>query len=219
MNSNSIEREKHPSYGTIEIQRINNSREVALFGSSVKHYNAIRLKLRRADVMRDLSADWTAEKETIAIVDMSFAQFTDMITSINVGTGTPVTIRYLKDEGEIDSPNFISKGDKFVKEFKDNLKSATNETTQLINSLETLFEEKNHLTKADRQKVLESLSKIERNLVNNNDYVYSQFEKQMEKSVDEAKKEVESFSKARMESLISQQLVDRSKLLGGDINV
>src|SRR4029077_11436755 len=98
MPDDEFERE-HPSYGLVHISRITGGPGAhRLFGSPLAHhYGTIRLSIGSAKWIHGQHHDryqGGLKGEHIEI-EMSAAQFADMITSLNIGCGTPCTIRYL----------------------------------------------------------------------------------------------------------------------------
>lgn len=86
----------HPAYGMLGFSRVSGS-PGTLFGSEVKHTGSfIRMTIVRGEEHWSLSQSWFhGRAETFVEVDMSHAQFAEAITSMNVGSGVPCTIRYL----------------------------------------------------------------------------------------------------------------------------
>lgn len=102
-------RQAHPSYGMISFNRESCSPATSLFGSSIKHGNAIRMILFHAEIERGLNKDWFYAKGRIVEIEMSQSQFADAITSLNIGEGVPCTIRFTERDGYIRSCAFLSK--------------------------------------------------------------------------------------------------------------
>lgn len=86
-------RKTHPAYGMLSFSRRTGGKQ-SLFGSSIEHKDVIAMTLRHGEVDRQLNRDWYHGTEVIAEVEMSYAQFAEAITSMNIGTGVPVTIRF-----------------------------------------------------------------------------------------------------------------------------
>ena len=75
----------HPSFGIAKFSRHSCSHPQSLFGSSIGHENTITLTISRADHIRsDSSYDRYYEKGQIIEVEMSAAQFAEMITTMNM---------------------------------------------------------------------------------------------------------------------------------------
>ena len=101
-------KEKHPSYGMLGFSRRQGSK-TNLFGSSIQHQNTISMTLRQGEMHRGLNTDWFFGGDVIVEVEMSQAQFAEAITSMNMGSGVPVTIRYQENKGYIERPDFKGK--------------------------------------------------------------------------------------------------------------
>ena len=197
----------HPSYGTLLFNRAYGGK-TPLFGSSIEHSNVITMELRHANITRGLNRDYIYGNKPIAIVEMSYSQFAEAITAFGQGTGIPVTIRYTEKDGRISSCDFISKREQFTDEFKGKTKEAMNESQQLIQDVTDLFSQKKALTKADKEAVISKLRKLSMDLGCNLDFIADQFNEQMDKTVMEAKGEIESFCQNKINSIASGSLVE-----------
>lgn len=197
----------HPSYGTLAFHRRTGG-PTPLFGSSIEHRDTIAMTLYHADVNRGLHEDRFYGDKAIAEVEMSYSQFAEAITSMNMGSGVPVTIRWTEKDGKIPPCDFISKREQFADEFKEKRKKATEESQQIINDVAELFEQKKNLTKADRQEILSKLSKLNQDIGCNMDFIADQFNEQMDKTVMEAKGEIESFCQNKVNSIANAALVE-----------
>lgn len=92
-----MEKKQYPSYGMIQLSRSSiGGTGTALFGSSIMHNDVIRLTISNGFMEREDSQDnyyaKTSRKNCIVEVDMSYTQFAEAITSLNMGDGVPVTI-------------------------------------------------------------------------------------------------------------------------------
>lgn len=200
-------RTSHPSYGTIMFNR-SNSRVTPLFGSSIKHNNVITMELRHAEIERGLNRDWVYGKTPIAEIEMSYSQFAEAITSFGCGSGVPCTIRYTEKDGRIPECDFVSKREQFTDEFKGKTKEAMNESQQLIQDVTDLFSQKKALTKADKEAIISKLRKLSMDLGCNLDFIADQFNEQMDKTVMEAKGEIESFCQNKINAIANAALVE-----------
>ena len=197
----------HPSYGTLLFNRAYGGK-TPLFGSSIEHSNVITMELRHADITRELNRDDIFGGKPIVKVEMSYSQFAEAITSFGQGTGIPVTIRYTEKDGKIPPCDFVSKREQFTDEFKGKTKSAMNESQQLIQDVTDLFSQKKALTKADKEAVISKLKKLSMDLGCNLDFIADQFNEQMDKTVMEAKGEIESFCQNKINAIVSAALVE-----------
>lgn len=177
----------HPTFGVIQFSRCQGGDNV-LFGSSIKHNDTIRLTVSHAELHHDLGRDWIHERNMIVEVQMSPTQFADAITSLNVGGGIPVTIRHIapskgEDFCRVNVP-YQNKVDQFKTEFKgtaDDLIKRIDDTMKMA--------EDSHVPK----KIIRELEILKSWFESNLPFVSTQFTRQMEKTVNEAKGAVDAF--------------------------
>lgn len=203
----------HPSYGTLAFSRRTGG-ATPLFGSSIERRDTIAMTLYHADITRSLHEDRIYGNKVIAEVEMSYSQFAEAISSMNMGTGVPVTVRWTEKDGKIPPCDFISKREQFVDEFKEARKKATDESQQIIKDVMELFSQKKALTKADKDAILNKLHHLNMDIGCNMDFIADQFNEQMDKTVMEAKGEIESFMQNKVNTIASAALVEhRNDLL------
>ena len=190
------EREKfeHPSYGMLSFHHIRGGNPV-LFGSSVPHDEKIQLTIQHADCERSLNRNWYFGKKNVVELEMSYAQFAEAISNMNT-SGVPCTLLYTEKDGRIPDCEFELSRKMYEDEFAEKLKEANEVTNQLIASVSELFE-KPRLTKAEKEEVLRSLQKIKMEIGVNSEHILKQFNAQMEKTVSEAKADIEEFARQK----------------------
>ena len=198
----------HPSYGTLIFNRAYGGK-TSLFGSSIEHSNVITMELRHANIERGLNKDWIHGYAPIVKVEMSYSQFAEAITSFGQGTGVPVTIRYTEKDGQISECDFVSKREQFTGEFKEQTDKAMEKSQELINEVAEMFSSKKTLTKADKEGILRKLSMLSSDIGSNIGFIADQFNEQMDKTVMEAKGEIEAFCQNKINSIASAALVER----------
>lgn len=203
----------HPSYGTLAFSRRTGG-ATPLFGSSIEHRDTIAMTLYHADITRGLHQDSIYGGRAIAEVEMSYSQFAEAITSMNMGSGVPVTIRWTEKDGKIPPCDFVSKREQFTDEFKEKRKKVTEDAQQIIKDVTELFSQKKALTKADKDMILNKLHHLNMDIGCNMDFIADQFNEQMDKTVMEAKGEIEAFMQNKVNSIASAALVEhRDELL------
>lgn len=194
----SQEFKRHPSFANLYIGRSYCSGKQTLFGSSIKHSDVITLKISPASLGRNLHNDHVYAESTPYIeINMSQAQFAQAITSLNQGEGTPVTLIRLNGQN-IEQCPFEDKRMQFDDEFSQNMKDLVNELKKMSEEAEELLENKKTLSKADREKIMSAFHKIQMEIGSNMPFMFSQFNRQMEKTVTEAKAEVEGHIQSRL---------------------
>lgn len=203
-------KQTHPSYGMLQFCRTVNASEKPLFGSSIAHKDTIRMYLREGSVERNLNSDFFMGEKLIAEVEMSQSQFAELITSMNVGSGVPVTIRWLRGTGDIEACPFTDKRGQFEKELNNNLQRVDEQSNAIFEEVESLFGEKKNLTQKDKAEILAKLAKLKQDINTNRNFIYKQFNEQMDKTVMEAKGEIEAFMQNKINSIARESLESRS---------
>ena len=86
---------KHPAFGVIGVGRV--SGHTRLFGSDFTHHNYISLRISTAKTIESYGVKTSVHSdEQIVEVCLSEVQFARMITSLNMGEGTPCTLEYVQ---------------------------------------------------------------------------------------------------------------------------
>ena len=124
-----------------------------------------------------------------------------MITSIGNGDGVPCTIHFTERDGYIPQIDYESKIEQHRGEFKDQLSDVKSSIKNAYDIAEELFSSKKTLNKADKQKILDALAKANRDIGCNAEYALDCFNEQMEKSVTEARGEIEAFMQNQIQNI------------------
>lgn len=200
---------RHPAFGMIGFSRVTGGEHV-LFGSSIKHNDRIVLTLRHGEQERTLSHDSYFGHKIIAEVEMSYAQFAECISTMNVGHGVPCTIAYTEKEGNIPCiKDNTNKREQFRNEFSETITKAMEQVQEQINQIQESLNIKKNLGVKDRQEMIRELQQVKYNIGTNLDFCASQFDKQMDKSTLEAKGEIEAFCQNKINSIAQAALVER----------
>jgi len=184
---------EHESFAMLGISRGSTSFGKNLFGSSIKHSHTITLRIKPAKLDRHLNRDWFhGTRVPYVEVEMSYSQFAEAITSLNVGDGVPVTLRYL-DGREIEECPQFDKRQKIDEEFEKEMKSIGQSLRILTAQAESLLNDKKAPTKADKEAILSGIKMLRQEIESNVPFIKKSFTEQMDKTVIEAKGEVEGF--------------------------
>ena len=101
----------HPSFGMLSFSRAHGGHS-NLFGSSIQHRDTIHMVLKEGTVSRDLNEDWYLGGPEIVEVEMSQSQFAELITSMNMGSGVPCTIKFIKGKDVSLNPISLTSGNR-----------------------------------------------------------------------------------------------------------
>ena len=137
---------------------------------------------------------------------MSLSQFAELITSLNMGDGIPVTILSTETQKRIESCPFESKAELHQKEFQEHLKKTYEKSRALLRQVSERFSTKKALTKKEKEEILTTLTILSNDIGSNIDFQLKQFQEQMEKTVQEAKCEIEAFYQNRVTEASKQDL-------------
>lgn len=185
--------ESHESYAMLRIGR-HTGHDTALFGSSIPHRDTVRLSIHPGVVERDLNHDhYYSENLRYIEVEMSQLQFAEVITSMNMGSGVPVTLRE-RNGKTMEKPVFKNKRMQFEQEFKEHMEDLEARLRHLTENTEDILTNKKSINKGDRSTILNELNALKRELVLNIPFIATSYNEQMDKTAQEAKAEVEAFT-------------------------
>lgn len=186
---------KHPSYGFVRISRVTGGTgERRLFGSPLAHhYGTICLSIGRATWTHGLHHDRYAGSSLRGDhieIEMSAAQFADMITNLNLGEGTPCTVRYIGNERVPDPPPYSTEAE----HIRDNFEKSLGTYKTKVRAYRTRIEEiTSKLSLKARDEIRIALDVIEDQLSSNVPFVVKKFQEATTKIATAAKAEVTAF--------------------------
>lgn len=187
-------REKHESYGMLKINRVSNGKEKILFGSSIPHRETILLSIYPGSVERHLNHDWYSKHGVEFIeIEMSTSQFSEAISSLNQGSGVPVTIRSINGRS-IEEPPFINKRIQFEDEFRERMEKLEKQLNTLTKETENILKNKKSINKGDRELILQQIYSLQKEIASNIPFIQSSFNEEMDKIVKESKAEIDAYS-------------------------
>lgn len=212
----SMEREtfKHPAFGMIGFSRVSGG-ENTLFGSSIKHNDRIVMTLKHGEQDRHLHDDWYYGRGLIMKVEMSYSQFAECISALNVGDGVPCTIRFTEKDGRIPYiKESESKREQFRNEFSSTISKAMEQVQAQINQIQESIDNKKSLGVKDRKEIISQLRQVKYDIGSNLDFCVEQFDEQMDRTTLEAKGEIEAFCQNKINSIAQAALVEnRDKII------
>lgn len=204
------ERFEHESFGMIGITNCNSNIGIPLFGSSIKHDRFISLKIMRGDVTRNLHREWYYGKETIIEVYLSAAQFTNFITSPNMGQGVPCTIKFA-DGKEMSATPYFGQNEMFAQELDADFKKAMQDTDTLIKDAREILSKKGALRVSEKKELLGKIESLAQHIKANIPFLHKQFTRAMDKTVNAAKIEIEGFYTSTIMKLGKRALAKLNK--------
>lgn len=189
-------KEKHPAHAVISISRT--SGLTHLFRSDFNHHNWISMTISTAHEYEGYGVDSRVMSENEIIeVWMSEAQFARMITTPNMGGGTPCTlhaIRVPESLKEFDGMLPQVKVEDVRKTHKDKIKEVVTERLDRLDALEAQLrgwrEAKHRPTMKELDEVVSNLSSL--HLAGNFAYLQQVLEEKMEQTIEEGRTEIEA---------------------------
>lgn len=187
--TNKAEYISKPTYALAGFHRQQNGGQgEALFGSDLRHPTTIALTIYEAEVKRDLSQEWYFGHKVIAEVVFSPLQFSELLTTMNVGSGIPCTLRYRESTGWIKHEAEPPKREAFDREIQDDCDTVADNLNELMEALNDT-----KMTVKDRARLKGLLSKAHQTVTLGMPFVAKQFERAMDRTQTEAKAAVEAF--------------------------
>jgi hypothetical protein len=193
-NYDDAEEESHPSYVMVGFHRCNGN-PGPLFGSVIEnHHTFITLRVTKGVRRHSLGRDWFhGESRPIYEVNLSSAQFAELLTTMNMGNGVPGTM-VVREGKEVPRPPAHTLEAVAVREsFRETVKKVAKDFNVDRKTIEGIIAKKTPLTAAERATITQALEKIDREIRANTPFLLDQFEEATEKVVASAKAEVDSF--------------------------
>ncbi len=184
---------KHPSYCLVSFSRRQGNPK--LFGSALTmHYSYVTLQIKTTSLVRDEHDDRYDGQINgdIIEVDMSAAQFAELLTTMNVGLGTPGTLRRLNNVAIEEPPDLPSEVEHIQMTFDKDLRSFAKTVLEKSLPQARKILEKPSLNKADRAELLNILESVSRRLTDAVPFILEMFNESVGKRVTAAKTEIDS---------------------------
>lgn len=189
------ESKTHPSYGLVQFNRTSNGGRTKLFGSAIKsHANTVRLSV--SDNVQHIKGEfgdrYYASGAAIVEVELSAAQFAELITTMNIGQGVPCTIRRLGFKSIEEPPDETSEADRMHGQFKAKMRAAGREFRDYVEGLPAKMEAMKIPAK-HREAIMAPVARMLQEIESNAPFWLQMFEESSEKIVTTAKSEIEAF--------------------------
>jgi hypothetical protein len=208
---------KHPSYVAVSFSR--RSGNPRLFGSTLQtHYGYVTLVVSHATLVRgehDDRYDHSISGDLLEI-DFSAAQFAELLTTMNVATGTPGTLRRLHNRRIPEPPELPGRVEHIQETFEVDLKATAAEVLgKDVPRARAILEQKT-LTKADRHELMTMFDRVARKLTDHAPFVVQMMNEAVTERVSAAKAEVDAVLTSTLNRLGAASM-DRVLELGGTV--
>jgi hypothetical protein len=201
---------KHESYGQIRFSRVQG--RANFYGSELQQDHFITLEIDKSEVHRGLTQDRHHTRENLMKLRMTAGQFSELITSMNYGSGVPCTLeRYdgkmIQPLPEIDNrKEFVHrKFEERMKDFAKELKTNQEMAKKLI--------DKKTLSKSDQEALTFLIHKMSQEVSSNIPFFGKCFQENIDEMVFEAKLEIENAIQHKVTHLGLKALHEENKLL------
>ena len=189
------QRKAHPAYGMLRFSRVSGG-PGKMFGSEINHNSYIQLELQPGEEQRHLSNSWFfGRSKCLMQVKMSCAQFSELITSLNMGSGVPVTIDYLADEmgqrpGIKDEDTLH---ETIKREVKKEANDAFKDADSLVKTLRATLEA-SKLPKGKQTELIGLAEQLSRAVHQSMPFIVDQYQEAAEKVAAKAKAELDAYA-------------------------
>lgn len=182
--------EEHPSFGVVRLSRQTCRPPKRLFDSSIGHSEYVHLEIARAVRQRDLHHDSIyGSAQTLIEVDMTLTQWGALVSSFNVGSGTPVTLNRVGRESMPEAEH-RSRLAETAAEVADKSRTATASVERAARALDEAFT--NRAGRRDMGEAIRSLLFAVQNLPANMKFAADSLTEHAEDVVSKAKADIEA---------------------------
>lgn len=200
---------RHPAYGTIHVYRT--SGRTYLHDSEFCHDNFISVEINTAKVyVHEGKGRTYPEREGIVRFSMSEAQWATFVSSMNMGSGVPITLTRLNGEFVPQLPVPVQTRYKF----KDRFKGRGEAAVASINELEAMIDGMG-LSKKKADELKAKARMASRQLTDAMPWLAEHFAEHMEETVEKARMEIHGYAMGKMvagEAITSDDVLKIGKL-------
>ncbi len=186
---------EHPSYATINLNRVHFQGKSLLFGSSSKSSYAVCLTVTEAYLGHDLGADhiFAQSKRPHIEVWMTEEQLGRMLSSMSLGQGVPCTLKELAGKTIPECPPLASEPARIHEEYRAKLDRIRDDLDGHAGRVEAILSKEGAINKADRKAIAEVFDTLRREMVNNSEFALQQFQESAERVVESSKADINTY--------------------------
>lgn len=202
----------HDSFAIAQFCRFS-SHDKNYFGSEPITGDGIALTIRKANISINSQGDKRvyATSSPFIEVKMTYNQFAELIGTMNVGEGVPVTLTHkdgqkveFGDIKEVRSEDIVDEAENVVKTIRNRVNDSISSAEQIINN--------SKLPKKDKEAILNSLYTVKCNSNSNLDFYQDKFKNRIVDELTRAKVELDSVIAGRY-SMIGEEYLKHKGLL------
>lgn len=192
--------DEHPAFGMVNLSRVQTN-GMFLAGSSILHGNVISLEIKDAQRIHSYGGrSWWFGRKSLIKIYLSPTQFSELLTSMNVGDGVPCTITRFNGEGRPAITFLPTPVTEAIKHMEGKLKGVLGKARMLVKTVQKVCAETAGIKKADKETLRSLTIDLENEVGSNIPFAATCFAETMEETVKEAKGAVEEFVQSRIVS-------------------
>ena len=181
--------ESHPAYGKITVSNPTGTKR-KLCGSNTLHSSTICIDIHAATLEKKWSTEFVHGDKLLMRVEMTHAQFANMVSSVGNGSGTPCTFRYITDGNLQHVPEIdYEDSNQIPEQLKKSLEETIKNLNEKISSVDSLIE-KGKANKQELKDMKGVLEGVKNQLKHNLPFYFKEFEEYQENIVEDAKQQV-----------------------------
>jgi hypothetical protein len=211
-----MERFSHESYGQIQFNRVTGTAN--FYGSELTQQHYISMEVHNSEIVRDITQDRYFNLNQILRIRLSSGQFSELITSMNNGSGVPCTIERIGNKKVDKLPIQESRKEFVHRKFQDRMKMFADSIREKQNNAKELVKKK-VLSKQDMHDLEMHLEWLTTEVERNIPFFAECFQETMDEMVFEAKTEVENAIQHKINVLGLNALHEENKLISDSKNV
>lgn len=216
--------ETHPSFGFVSVGRYTCNPPQHFFGSAIAHHAGVSLTISTASRHRNLSNNWYFEEGELVEVNMTEAQFAELMCSFNT-SGVPCTMNHVNKQvanlyQEMGVPPCPERNERkqIEEDFKREMHNITKGMAELMAKAES-FQDKPSITKADRKEFLAIAETLNRKIDSCLPFIQGQFNEAMDGVLVHAKSDLESFTGQILRQAGVEAVQERVKAMSSTVIV
>ena len=194
----------HPSYGQVTISRCTSNVGHVLYGSLLRHDAFLSFRLHRSEIYRENGIERHFPREIMAEFLMSEAQFAQMITTLNIGSGVPVTISHF-DNKRIDAPPARNERVEVDKDLKKASQDAVTSAEKVLTEMGQMISS-GKINKTTLKRLQNELENAIRQMASSASFLKGVFDESIEKAVTAAKADFDNYVRLQLQQAGLQQL-------------
>jgi hypothetical protein len=202
---------EHESFGQIRFSRVNGYAN--FYGSELPQQNYICLEISTSKCEKSLTQEWYFPQQKIMRLRMSAGQFSELITSMNYGSGVPCTFERLNGKVVEEYTNEEPRKEFVHRVFREKMQKFSETLNEKKVKAKEIIQKKN-FNKSDVETLSNMLSSIFMEVEMNIPYFTECFQETMDKVVSEAKIEVENAILHKITLAGLEKLHEENNLLG-----